>query len=67
MMAAIGAMRSAVWLQQDGHGGAGVQSEASLMVQVSAESKRVMVGRRYMPKVDSTRFAFYCSPRFSSS
>ena len=34
-----------MWLQQDGRGGAGVQSEASLMVQVSAESKRVTVGR----------------------
>ena len=39
-------------------GGAGVQPEASVMVQVSADSKRVTVGRRYIPKVDSTRFAF---------
>ena len=39
-------------------GGAGVQPEASVMVQVSADSKRVTVGRLYIPKVDSTRFAF---------
>ena len=35
-----------------------VQLEASLMVQVSADSKRVTVGRQCIPKVDSTRFAF---------